>query len=90
MRYAVKKSAVFTQLSDGSAVVLDLESKVYFGLNESAMLVWQELAKGSIDEGSLVERVVAAYDVEEERAISDVRNLLLALREAELLDVIHD
>jgi hypothetical protein len=46
--------AVFTELADGTGVVLDLESKRYFSLNRTGTWLWQRVAEtpqGRVDLG---------------------------------------
>ena len=57
------------KLAEG-AIVLDLEKGEYFTLNNTAALIWEELAAGK-DRESIVRSIVDAYEVSEECAAQD-------------------
>lgn len=58
---------------------------VMITLSGSGRLLWDELVKGC-DERTLVDRLLAEYDVEEELASRDVALFVAKLRQAGLLD----
>jgi hypothetical protein len=76
----MKQSAdvVFRDL-DGEAVILDLESGTYFGLNEVGTRVWLLVGDGR-SESEIVEALVAEYDAGRETIARDVAKLLGELR----------
>jgi len=66
---------VFTDFDGGEGVLVDLNTKRYYQLNETAMLVWRALEKGR-PRGDIVREMTALYDVTEERAGSSVDGIL--------------
>lgn len=43
-----KNESVLVQtLDDGEAILLDLDNEIYFGLNESGVVMWQELMQSA-------------------------------------------
>jgi hypothetical protein len=72
-------------LSDG-AVILDLKSGVYYGLDDVGTFVW-----GLIQEPKLVTDITAAvleeYAVEAERCAQDLRKLFAEMTERNLIEV---
>ena len=82
--WSIPEHVVF-QILDGQAVVLNLESGRYFGLNEVGTLFWQGLEQGQslvqITDG-LLER----YDVERAELQQDLADLVIALKQRKLLD----
>lgn len=46
-QYRASERALLTELGDGTGVLLDLDSKFYFTLNETAVFVWKLLAQGA-------------------------------------------
>ncbi len=66
--------------------MLQLESGVYHGLNPVAGRVW-ELLETPSTVGQVVDALLEEYDVERERCESDVAALLVALREAGLVEL---
>jgi hypothetical protein len=66
---------VSTEFEDGEGVLVDLNSKHYYQLNETAMLVWRGLEDGqSLPE--IIGKMTAAYDVTEEHAAASVEKIL--------------
>ncbi len=69
---------ICTEFDGGEGILVDLNTKKYYELNETALLVWKGLEKGlGIDD--IVAEVVAEYDVEPEHARSSVENLMTRL-----------
>jgi hypothetical protein len=66
---------VSTELDGGEGVLVDLNSKQYYQLNETAMLVWQGLEKGhSLDD--ILSQIRSNYKITQERAEASVKRLL--------------
>ena len=83
--YRVSDGVVFREL-DGEAVLLNLDSGMYFGLDRVGTRVWQVLEQhGRLD--AVVERLLEEYDVEPERLRADVAQLLATLVEKGLVVV---
>ena len=62
---------IFTDVDGAEGVLVDLNSKQYFQLNETASLVWRGLAKGTpVDR--IVKELTDVYDVTLEHAQSSV------------------
>lgn len=69
------KHVVVTDFDGGEGILVDLDTKRYFQLNETAMLVWRGLEQGkSINE--IVNDVTASYEVEPSHALNSVERLL--------------
>lgn len=79
-KYQAKDDVVFTDLDDGSAVLLHLQTKFYFSLNETGSFLWKliERETGASDE-ELAENLCKAFDVEPERAGEDISDFLREL-----------
>lgn len=68
---------VYTDLEDG-AVLLHLETKFYYSLNEAGQTIWRNLdSSRSVED--MVRRLTTEYDVEEGQAHASVSTLLLEL-----------
>lgn len=74
---------VSSELS-GEAVILHLESGVYFGLNEVGAFIWQ-LIQTPLSLAEICDAVMAEYEVDAATCEQDTRSLLTALAEAGLL-----
>jgi hypothetical protein len=74
----VVASDVLARTVDGEAVVLDLASGAYFGLNSVGTVVFERVQAGaSVDE--IGAHVVAEFEVDPARAAGDVATLLAQL-----------
>jgi len=70
-------SVVFTDLEDGSAVLLDLDSKFYYSLNETGCFMWKVFEeKGAVAASEVVRELLGEYDVEESQARRDVEEFI--------------
>lgn len=83
MRYRAIAEALVATLSDG-AVLLNLQTKRYFSLNETGTRIW-EMVQETADEESIVTTLLEEYDVEEPMARTEVRRILDELLEAQLI-----
>ena len=70
---------------DDEVVVLDGERDLYLGTNSSGSVLWEALAEGATH-SQLAELLVARFDIEPERAVSDVSAFIDELAQAELLE----
>ena len=69
------KHVVVTDFDGGEGILVDLNTKRYFQLNETAMIVWRGLEQGkSVNE--IVTDFTASYEVETDHAAVSVRRLL--------------
>lgn len=79
-RWVPAPDVTYTKLDEEEAVLLNLETKQYFSLNETGLLIWERL-----QEQSALADVAAAlsqsYDVEQEAALRYVRRFVETLRQ---------
>ena len=71
---------------DGEIAILNLGSKLYFGLTEVAAAIWRELEVPQSLE-TIVAAVTARFDVNEAQCRSDVMAFLETLQDRRLLVV---
>ena len=70
-----RKQIVSTLFDDGDGVLVDLNTKRYYQLNESAMVVWTGLEKGhAIPE--IVSQITSTFEVSPEHAVESVERIL--------------
>jgi hypothetical protein len=74
---------VCTELDEG-AVLLNLDTKYYFNLNETGLRIWQ-IMEDSLNSMEIAEKLAGEYDVDMERAKSSVVRLLGELEKEELI-----
>ncbi len=76
-RFAVSRR-VLSRVLDGDAVLLDLGSGNYFGLNAVGTAIWQALGEGATV-AELEARVLAEFDVDRATARRELEDLLADL-----------
>jgi Coenzyme PQQ synthesis protein D (PqqD) len=81
--WKLSPDVVFRDL-EGEAVILDLSSGTYFGLNEVGTRVWRLVDEGR-DSSQIVEIVAAEYAADRETIARDVERLLDDLRSRRLI-----
>ena len=75
---------VASHLEDGDGVLVDLNTRQYYQLNESAMLIWRALENGfSFDQ--IVNEIVTTYTVSNEKAIASAEALIRQLQQRKLV-----
>ena len=70
-----QEHVVLTEFEGGEGVLVDLNTKKYFQLNETAVVVWRGLEE-SLSLEEIVGRITNAYDVDDARATESVRKAL--------------
>lgn len=71
--------AVGTELEDGSVVLLQLGTKLYFTLNPTSALLWRALSDAPATAEQLSHALRAQFEVDAETAARDVQALLARL-----------
>lgn len=72
------------QLLGGEAVLLNMQTEQYFGLDKVGTRVWEVLAEAGTPE-MIVAKLVAEYDVDEAVLRRDIDALLAELVQAKLI-----
>jgi len=80
----INESSVYTPLDNGETIVLNLNTKNYFSLNESGSFVWELIQEGlSLDQMTI--RLTEFYEVDAETAAVCVKSLIADLMKQELV-----
>jgi len=82
-------SQVLFQALDGEAVLLDLDSEQYFGLDEVGTRIWQ-LLQDSANLDTAYRTLLNEYDVSAEQLHNDLLNFVGHLSEAGLITISDD
>ena len=69
---------VLTAHLEGEAVLLHMETKDYFRLNETAAVVWKALERGR-DRAAIVAELVDGFDIDAAEAAEELDRLLAEL-----------
>ena len=85
-KFSAREEVVFTDLDDGSAVILHLETKYYYSLNDTGCFLWKLLdqAEGA-SESELADQLHENYDVDLGRAKEDVVEFINELSDQGLI-----
>jgi hypothetical protein len=78
---------VLIQELDGEAVLLDLKSETYFGLDDVGIRMWQVLTTSPSIQNAY-EALLEEYDVTPEQLLQDLNELVTRLVEQGLLEVV--
>ena len=76
---------VCTEFDGGDGILVDLNTKRYYQLNETALLIWKGLEKGCTVE-EIVNEVSTQYTVDPGHARQSVETLLRSLISYRLVD----
>ena len=69
------KHVVATDFDGGEGIIVDLNTKKYYQLNETAMVVWKGLEKGK-SMGEIVADITSTYEVRNDQATSSVQRIV--------------
>lgn len=69
------KHVVATDFDGGEGILVDLNTKKYFQLNETAMVVWKGLEKGKTM-GEIVSDITSSYEVAPDQAALSVQRIV--------------
>ena len=75
---------VFTEFDDSEAVLVDLNAKRYYTLNETAMIIWRGLERKRTRE-EIIRDITDTYDVTAEHAAQSLDKLVATLQARKLL-----
>lgn len=75
---------VYTEFDGREAVLVDLNTKRYYTLNETAMLVWRGLERGQTT-SEIAREICDRYEVSEEHAAQSIERLVKSLAAHRLL-----
>jgi hypothetical protein len=85
-RAVVPTHALVRPLPDDEAVVLNLDTEVYFGLNATGLKMWNELTAAP-DVGTALARLSGEFDVDEQQLRTDLETFIGELLERGLLEL---
>ena len=78
------KDIVFTDFENGEGILVDLNTKQYYRLNETGALIWRSLEKGN-SVAEIISEMQQHYDVTSEHAQLSVDRLLHKLESNNLV-----
>ena len=87
MGYRIHPSVLFTDLEDGTSVLLHLDSKFYYTLNETGTVIWRTLMeKEGAGSTELAQTLAASqFDVEENTLAEDIDTMFSEMVSEQIL-----
>jgi hypothetical protein len=82
-RYKKNPAVVCTEFDDG-AILLDLNTKYYYNLNETALKIWQ-FVNGSSILSEIAARIAEEYEVDQGKAEESVKRIITELHKEGLV-----
>lgn len=84
LRLKGKPSVVLTELDSKEAMLLNFETKFFYGLNETAIKIWKLLdGKNSIDD--IADIIVKEYDISRKKALNKIEWQIQKLIKAKMI-----
>ena len=80
------KHVVVTDFDGGEGILVDLNTKKYFQLNETAMIVWKGLEKGKTV-GEIATDITDSYEIALDKATNSVERILDSFQTYKLLGI---
>lgn len=77
-------NVVFTDFDNTEGLLVDLNTKKYYQLNETATVIWKGLEKG-LEPNQIADQIVAAYEIAPADALENVEATLQKLQSYKLI-----
>jgi hypothetical protein len=74
--FQANRNVLFTEVDDGQAVLLHLETKFYYTLNKTGVVVWKTLSDVSATRRRLAETLSERFIVDVDEAARDLEPVL--------------
>jgi hypothetical protein len=78
-QYVPNPRALFTELGDGTAVLLHLDTKFYYTLNATGVALWKALQEGVLAPEAIASRIAQEFAVDTDVASRDIEAVLQTL-----------
>jgi hypothetical protein len=75
---------VFTEFDGTAGILVDLNTKKYYQLNETATLIWKGMTQG-LPANDIADQIVAAYEITPADALQSVKATLERLQSYRLI-----
>jgi len=80
---------VFTEFDDSEGILVDLNTRKYYQLNETAMLIWKGLEQG-LGTHEIVDQIVANYEITPNDALRNVAEIVAKFQMYSLVNARND
>jgi len=87
LNYQPSPKVVFTEISEGEAVLLHLGTKLYYSLNGTGTFLWKILeVKNTANENELIQNLTHHYQISLKQAQGDVEEFIEDLSHEDLIE----
>ena len=89
MRVEKSSLTVFTPLDDGTGVLLNVDTLLYYSLNRTAVTLWKEIeARSPLVPNDLIPTLCERFEVDQEAARREITSFIEKLQELKILRTI--
>ena len=86
--FRTNPNIISTVMDDGESVLLDVNTRQYYSLNETGSLIWQLITDGA-DENDIVSAIVAEFDIAHSESVKHVNSFLSECLDDKLIERIQ-
>ena len=84
--YRPRDQVVLAEMPDGTAILLNLETRLYYAINRTGLFVWKALSdQARPTVSALARQLASAFDVSIEEAERDASTFLRTVEEEQLV-----
>ncbi len=76
--YTIPEDIIVTELDNNEAILLDMRNKRYYSLNETGLAIFRGI-EASLSQDKIVESIMSAYEVDQEKANNSVNSIIQKL-----------
>lgn len=77
--YAINRTSVVSDVIEGEAVIINLDTGRYYGLNETGSVLWSVLQRGAVNVKGLTEELTLRYTGDSETIQDAVKTIMARL-----------
>jgi hypothetical protein len=77
--YAINRTSVVSDVIEGEAVIINLDTGRYYGLNEAGSVLWSVLQRGAVNIEGLTEELTLRYTGDSETIQNAIKTILTQL-----------
>ena len=77
--YAINRASVVSDVIEGEAVIINLDTGTYYGLNETGSVLWSVLQRGAISLRGMKEELILRYRADSETIQDAVKTIVAQL-----------
>ena len=80
------EQVILTEFDDETGLLVNLQTKRYYNLNETGVFIWKAISAGKTIE-EIVSNLIETYETDEDRALQSVEKFVDQLKSQKLLEI---